>query len=75
MYCVKCSIRNEPIFVNDFFGAQESIPINRFRQPMKLGGPVREIGLSYWPVRLGIDSWNTQKVLKYGLWFTWIRPE
>jgi hypothetical protein len=25
MYCVKCSIRNEPIFVN-VFGAQESIP-------------------------------------------------
>jgi hypothetical protein len=74
MYCVKCSIRNEPIFVN-VFEAQESIPINRFSQPMKLGGPVREIGLSYWPVRLGIDSWNPQKVLKYGLWFTWIRPE
>jgi hypothetical protein len=74
LYCVKCSIRNEPIFFN-VFGAQESIPINRFSQPMKLGGPVRQTGLSYWPVRLGIDSWNPQKVLKYGLWFTWIRPE
>jgi hypothetical protein len=47
---------SEPVFVNDY-GAQESIPRNRFRQPIWLGGPVRQIGLSYWPARLGIYSW------------------
>jgi hypothetical protein len=31
----------EPEFVN-FYGAQESIPRNRFRQPMKPGGPIRQ---------------------------------
>jgi hypothetical protein len=49
----------EPVFVI-LYGAQESIPRNRFRQPMWLGGPVRKIGLSYWPARLGIDSWAPQ---------------
>ncbi len=34
---------------------------------MWLGGPVRKIGLSYWPARLGIDSWAPQMVYKYGL--------
>ncbi len=29
--------------------------------------PVRQIGLSYWRARLGIDSWATWKVYKYGL--------
>ncbi len=38
------------------------------RQTMWLGGPVRKIGLSYWPARLGIDSWAPQTVYKYGLW-------
>jgi hypothetical protein len=56
----------EPVFVI-VYGAQESIPRNRFRQPMWLGGPVRKIGLSYWPARLGIDSWAPQMVYKYGL--------
>ncbi len=46
----------EPVFVN-VYGAQEPIPRNRFRQPMQPGGPVRQIGLSYRPARLGIDSW------------------
>jgi hypothetical protein len=32
------------------------------------GWPVRQIGLSYRPVRQGIDSWAPQKVYKYGLW-------
>jgi hypothetical protein len=41
-------------------------PRNRFRQ---LGWPVRQIGLSYWPARLGIDSWSPLKVYKYGLRF------
>ncbi len=30
----------EPVFLN-VYGAQESIPMNEFRQPMKPGGPVR----------------------------------
>ncbi len=46
---------------------QESIPRNRFRQPMWLGGPVRKIGCR--PARLEIDSWAPQMVYKYGLWF------
>jgi hypothetical protein len=45
----------EPVFVN-VEEAQESIPRNRFRQPVEPGGPVRQIGLSYRPARLGIDS-------------------
>ncbi len=36
----------EPVFVI-IYGAQGSIPRNRFRQPMWLGGPVQKIGLSY----------------------------
>ncbi len=32
------------------------------------GGPVGQIGLSYRPIRLGIDSWAPKKVYKYGLW-------
>jgi hypothetical protein len=40
-----------------FYGAQESIPRNRLLQPMLPGGPARQIGLSYRPARLGIDSW------------------
>jgi hypothetical protein len=31
---------------------------------------VRQIGLSYWPAALGIDSWAPEKVYKYGLWST-----
>ncbi len=31
----------EPVFLN-FYGAQESILRNRFRQPMNPGGPVRQ---------------------------------
>jgi hypothetical protein len=57
---------SEPVFVI-VYGAQESIPRNRFRQSLLLGGPVRKIGLSYWPARLGIDSWAPQMVFKYGL--------
>ncbi len=34
------------------YGAQESIPKNRFRQPTRPDG-----GLSYRPALLGIDSW------------------
>jgi hypothetical protein len=34
---------------------------------MWLGGPVRKIGLSYWPASLGIDYWALQMVYKYGL--------
>jgi hypothetical protein len=30
--------KTEPVFLN-FYGAQESIPGNRFRQSMKPGGP------------------------------------
>ncbi len=59
-------LSTEPVFVI-VYGAQESIPRNRFRQSMWLGGPVRKIGLSYWPARLGIDSWAPQMVYKYGL--------
>jgi hypothetical protein len=42
-------------------------PRNRFRLPLYPGGPVRQIGLSYWSTRLGIDSWAPKKVYKYGL--------
>ncbi len=60
---------SEPEFVN-FLGSQE--PRARFCKrlrrtgidsedpippAMQHGGPVRQIGLSYRPVRLGIDSW------------------
>jgi hypothetical protein len=31
------------------------------------GGPVQQIGLSYRPARLGIDSWAPAKIYKYGL--------
>jgi hypothetical protein len=48
--------KTEPMFVN-VYGTQKSIPINRFRQPMSFGGPVRQIGLPYRPAWLGIDSW------------------
>jgi hypothetical protein len=61
-----CTGPPEPVFVL-VYGAQESIPRNRFSQPMWLGGTVRKIGLSYWPARLGIDSCATQMVYKYGL--------
>ncbi len=44
-------ISPEPEFVN-VQEAQESIPWNRFRQPMQPGGPVRQIGLWYRPDRL-----------------------
>ncbi len=57
---------SEPVFVI-LYGAQESIPTNRFRQPMWLGGPVRKIEFSHWPARLWIDSWAPQMVYKYGL--------
>jgi hypothetical protein len=50
----------EPVFLN-VYGAQESIPRNRFCQPEL------QIGLSYRPARLGIDSWAPEKVYKYGL--------
>ncbi len=42
-------------------------PRNRFRQPMQPGGPVRQIGLSCLPTRLGIELWAPKKVYKYGL--------
>ncbi len=58
-----------PVFVN-VCGVQESIPRNRFRQPMQPGGPIRQIGLSCRPARLVIDSWTAEKVYKYGLQFT-----
>jgi hypothetical protein len=38
---IHCSKNPEPVFLN-FNGAQEPIPRNRFRQPMKPGGPVRQ---------------------------------
>ncbi len=44
-----------------------SIPRNRFRQPILPSGPVRQIGLSKWPARLGIKSWVSYKVYKYVL--------
>jgi hypothetical protein len=40
----KCLMSAEPVFVN-VYGAQELIPMDRFRQPMEPGGPVRQIGL------------------------------
>jgi hypothetical protein len=51
----------EPVFVN-VYGAQESIP-----PAYVAGGPLRQIGLSYRPARLGIDSWAPQQVYKYAL--------
>ncbi len=54
----------ESAFVN-VYGAQESIPRNRFRQPIYPVEPVRQIGLSYRPASLpGLYK----KVYKYGLW-------
>jgi hypothetical protein len=38
LYIVQCT---EPEFLN-FYGAQESIPRNQFRQSVKPGGPVRQ---------------------------------
>ncbi len=35
--------------------------MNRFRQPMYPGWPVRQIELSYLPARLGIDSWAPER--------------
>ncbi len=58
----------EPVFVN-VDGAKFSIPRNRFGPPLRPGGPVLQIGLSYRPARLGIDSWAPWKVYKYGLRF------
>jgi hypothetical protein len=52
-----------PEFVNFY-----RVPRNRFRQPMLPGGPVLQIGLSYRPTRLGIDSWAPKKVYKFELW-------
>ncbi len=46
-------VNPEPVFVN-VYGAQESIPRNRFRQPMKPGGPVRKIGF-----RTGPPGWES----------------
>jgi hypothetical protein len=43
MYSVVTAFQPEPVFVNNY-GAQESIPRNRFRQPMSPGGPVRQVG-------------------------------
>ncbi len=43
----------EPVFVN-VYGAQESNPMNRFRHPMKPGGPVRQIGC-----RTGPSAWES----------------
>jgi hypothetical protein len=37
----KTTAWSEPEFLN-FYGAQESIPRNQFRQPMQPGGPVRQ---------------------------------
>jgi hypothetical protein len=44
---------SEPVFVNNY-GAQESIPRDRFRQPMQPGGPVRQIGM-----RTGPPGWES----------------
>jgi hypothetical protein len=41
-------------------------PRNRFRQPMYPGGPVRQIGLSYQPTRLGIDFWLLKRFTNTG---------
>jgi hypothetical protein len=49
------------------YGAQKSIPRNRFNQPMSPGGPIRQTGLPFRPARRGIDSWAPKKVYKYGL--------
>jgi hypothetical protein len=57
--------RTEPVVVI-VYGAQESIPRNRLRHPMWLGGPVRKLGLSYWPARLGIVYWAPQMVSNTG---------
>ncbi len=37
---------------------------------IRAGQPVRQIGISYRPVRLGIDSCAPLKVYKYGLWLS-----
>ncbi len=42
------TLQSEPVFVN-VYGAQESIPRNRFRQPIEPGGPVRQIGFRTGP--------------------------
>jgi hypothetical protein len=45
----KCTVSySELVFVN-IYGVQESIPINRFRQPTSPCGPVQQIGFSYRP--------------------------
>jgi hypothetical protein len=51
------------------YGAQESIPRNRSRKPVWFGVLIRKIGLTYWPARLGIDSWAPKMDYKYGLRF------
>jgi hypothetical protein len=70
MYSLIVSPHNpEPVFVN-VYGAQESTPRNRFRQPMYPGRQVRHIGLSYRPDRLWIYIPGLLK--RYpntGLWF------
>jgi hypothetical protein len=38
------------------------------------GGPVRQIGLLYWPARLGIDSWAPLKGLQIQALTSW-HPE
>ncbi len=51
----------EPVFLN-VKGAQESIP--QFYVAWRAG---TQIGLSYRPARLGINSWAPLKVYKFGL--------
>ncbi len=65
-YDILLKFQPEPVFVN-VYGAQESIPKNRFRQPMQPDRPVRQIELSYRSARLEIDSWAPSKVYKYEL--------
>ncbi len=54
--------RTEPVFVI-VYGAQESIPRNRFRQPMQLGGSVRKQGCRTgppgWESIPGLLKWST----------------
>ncbi len=59
--------RKEPEFVN-VKEPRNRCQGNRFPQPMKPGGPVRQIGLSYRPPNLEIDCWSLWKMYKYGLW-------
>ncbi len=61
----RSTVDTEPVFVN-VYGAQESTPRNQFRQPMQPGRPVRKIGLSYRPARLGIDSWALKRSTNTG---------